>query len=210
MAVKDHLHRTPKLRGKISTVDPSQGIIEVITTDGAARRLASFDSAPFFRWPKAGEEWTIYEENGHWLLGDRFPLTDDAITDKELQPGDALVNADIIYDGRGARLVPADLTSVEDGQTLAWDDTRGLFVAETPSTGDVQIFTSATHSAGASISIPQATHEIAGLGMIIQLREVSTGDIVDADTNVDPSTRDVTVTFTSTQSANSIRVTIIG
>lgn len=95
MAVKDHLTRVSKLRARITTVDPSQRIIEVATADGNARRLAVFDILPGFTWPKEGEEWSIYEENGQWVLGKKFLNQDEADQLEALAPGDTWQTAPI-------------------------------------------------------------------------------------------------------------------
>jgi hypothetical protein len=71
-------------------------------------------------------------------------------------------------------------------------------------------YSSATHGAGASIAITQATHGLrASRGLIVQNQIESTGEIVDASVVVAAS-GDVTVTFNTSQSANTIRTTIIG
>lgn len=76
--------------------------------------------------------------------------------------------------------------------------------------GATGFYSSATHSSGTTISIAQATHGLtAGREMLVQVAEVSTGDVVYPDVSVS-SGGDVTVTFSTSQSANTHRVTIIG
>lgn len=71
-------------------------------------------------------------------------------------------------------------------------------------------YTSATHSSGTSISITQSTHGLrASRGLYVQAQDESTGEIVYPDCSV-ASNGDVTVSFASSQTANSIRVTIVG
>lgn len=71
-------------------------------------------------------------------------------------------------------------------------------------------YSSATHGAGATISITQATHGLrASRGLIVQTQVEATGAVIDADVTV-ASSGDVTVTFAASQSANTIRTTIIG
>lgn len=71
-------------------------------------------------------------------------------------------------------------------------------------------YSSATHSSGTSISITQATHGLrASRGLVVQVQEESSGDIVEADVSV-ASSGDITITFAASQSANSKRVTVVG
>jgi hypothetical protein len=71
-------------------------------------------------------------------------------------------------------------------------------------------YSSATHGAGTSISIPQATHGLrAATGLIVQCQVDATGAVVIPDIVV-ATNGDVTVTFGVSQAANTIRTTIIG
>jgi hypothetical protein len=71
-------------------------------------------------------------------------------------------------------------------------------------------YSSATHSAGTTISVPHATHGLrATQGLIVQLQNAATGDVVSADVNIS-SSGDVTITFGVSQLANTVRTTIIG
>lgn len=76
--------------------------------------------------------------------------------------------------------------------------------------GAAGYYSSATHGAGTSISITQATHGLrSSRGLIVQVQTETDGVVVQADVAV-ASNGDVTVTFAASQSANTIRVTIIG
>jgi hypothetical protein len=71
-------------------------------------------------------------------------------------------------------------------------------------------YSSATHSSGATITVAQSTHGLnAGREMLIQVAEVSSGDIVYPDVSVS-SGGDVTISFSTSVNANTHRVTIIG
>lgn len=96
MAIGDHFHRAPKLRAKITTVDPTQRLIEVVTIDGAARRLAIWDVPSGFTWPAEGEDWSIFEENGYWKLGNKFLSPDESATLESLAPGERLYSVEEI------------------------------------------------------------------------------------------------------------------
>jgi hypothetical protein len=71
-------------------------------------------------------------------------------------------------------------------------------------------YTSATHAAGTTIIITQATHGLrAGRGLVVQTQDEATGDIRLDDISVAAS-GDVTIVYATSRAANSIRVTIIG
>lgn len=71
-------------------------------------------------------------------------------------------------------------------------------------------YSSATHSAGTTISVSQATHGLrASRGLICEAQVESSGDVVECDISV-ASSGDVTFTFAASQSSNTIRVTIVG
>ena len=71
-------------------------------------------------------------------------------------------------------------------------------------------YSSATHSAGTSISIPQSTHGCrASRGLIVMTVVEATGAEILGDVVIAAS-GDVTITFATSQAANSIRTTIVG
>ena len=89
MAARDHQTRVAKLRAIVTTVDPSQSLVEVATFDGSARRLYITDIDPAgFVWPQVDEEWSIYEENGYWRLGNKFLNQDELAELNSLAPGE--------------------------------------------------------------------------------------------------------------------------
>ena len=76
--------------------------------------------------------------------------------------------------------------------------------------GAAGYYSSATHGAGATITITQGTHGLrATRGLIVQCHVEATGVWVIPDITI-AATGDVTVTFGVSQGANTIRVTIIG
>jgi hypothetical protein len=71
-------------------------------------------------------------------------------------------------------------------------------------------YTSATHGAGATIAVTQATHLLrASRGLIVQVQDEATGSVELPDVSV-AANGDVTVTYGASVSANSKRVTVIG
>lgn len=90
--IDSRMNRVPKQRATIVTVDPSQRLIEVATSDGGIRRLAVFDIPSYFTWPVQGEEWSIYEENGYWRLGDKYLSREEDERLRNLQPGGSLLD----------------------------------------------------------------------------------------------------------------------
>lgn len=89
MGVADHT-KLRKMRAIVTTVDPSQRLIEVVTTDGGIRRLAVFDVPSQFTWPKQDEEWSIYEEGGYWFLGNKYLNSDENDFFEAMEPGDSI------------------------------------------------------------------------------------------------------------------------
>ena len=76
--------------------------------------------------------------------------------------------------------------------------------------GAAGYFSSATHGASTTISIPQATHGLrASRGLIVQVQNESDGAVELPDIAVAAS-GDVTVTYGASVGANSKRVTICG
>jgi hypothetical protein len=71
-------------------------------------------------------------------------------------------------------------------------------------------YSSATHGAGTSITITQATHGLrASRGLLVQVQHEATGAVELADVVV-AANGDVTVTFGASVTANSKRITVIG
>ena len=76
--------------------------------------------------------------------------------------------------------------------------------------GAAGYYSSATHGAGTTISITQATHGLrASRGLLVQVQLETDGSVLIADIAV-AANGDVTVTFGASQTANTIRVTVIG
>jgi hypothetical protein len=76
--------------------------------------------------------------------------------------------------------------------------------------GAAGYYSSATHGAGTSIVISQATHGLrTSRGLLVQCQLESDGSVIMPDILVSAA-GDVTVNFSVSQSANTIRVTIIG
>lgn len=76
--------------------------------------------------------------------------------------------------------------------------------------GAAGYYSSATHGAGTTITITQATHGLrSSRGIVVQTQLESDGSVLFADVTVG-ATGDVVVTFAASQSANTIRVTLIG
>lgn len=117
--VKTHMTRVAKLRVKILMVDPAQRIIDVAIVDGNARRLAMFDIDPSFVWPREGEEWSIYEENGDWVLGKKFLNADENGAFQASIPGMSIL----------APVIPGDLKlTAAISLQYGWLEADGSFV----------------------------------------------------------------------------------
>ena len=71
-------------------------------------------------------------------------------------------------------------------------------------------YSTATHGAGTTITITQATHLLrASRGLIVQCQVDATGAVVLPDVSI-AANGDVTITFGASQTANTIRTTIVG
>lgn len=71
-------------------------------------------------------------------------------------------------------------------------------------------YSTATHGAGTTISIPKTTHGLrASRGLLIQVQDETTGNVELPDVSIAAS-GDVTITYAVAVSANSKRVTVIG
>jgi hypothetical protein len=79
------------LPSEILVCDPSTKTIQAITQAGVVH-VSVYTADPFFRWPKAGENWIIKQENGNWYLDTILQNTEDDLLLKQLKPGDALLN----------------------------------------------------------------------------------------------------------------------
>jgi hypothetical protein len=114
----------------------------------------------------------------------------------------------------GAAMITAGAGLTKTGNTIDVGAGTGILVAADQVLIDTSIlpryYSSATHGAGTTISITQATHGCrANRGLIVQARDETTGawelpDIVVA------SNGDVTVTYAVSVAANSKRIIIVG
>lgn len=131
-----------------------------------------------------------------------------------------LVNPDSI-DIHGSYVGQASITTLGTITTGVWNGTAvpvanggtGQATAKAArETGLVApgYYSSSTHGAGTTISITQATHGLrSARGILVQCQLAATGDVILPDINV-ASNGDVTITFSVSQSANTILVTLIG
>lgn len=114
----------------------------------------------------------------------------------------------------GAAQLTAGAGLTKTGNTLDVGQGTGIVVAADSIGIDTatvpRYFSSATHGAGTSLSIPQSTHGCrASRGLIVMTVVEATGAEVLADVTV-AANGDVTIAFGASQAANSIRTTIIG
>jgi hypothetical protein len=115
MAVKDWMTPGygPRRACKILTVDPKQRIIQGILKDTTSVEIAVFDTPGFFIWPKVGENWTIHQYNGIWMLNHRLGGADDYQID-DLEPGEAKIDADIIKTPLGNQVAMTPIIQIND------------------------------------------------------------------------------------------------
>lgn len=89
MSIGNHLSRVAKRRIRITTVDPSQRLIQGVDKTGQGQQVYVNDIPPFFTWPQVNEEWSIYEENGYWRLGYKFFNQEESAALEALAPGES-------------------------------------------------------------------------------------------------------------------------
>lgn len=132
------------------------------------------------------------------------------------------IDIDSAYVGQASiRTLASDVTGVTTG---AWRATKievayGGTNGNTATTARFNLgvptwYTTSTHTAGAVLTIPQGTHKINvgganGRAMIMQASIEATGAIVLCDTSIN-SSGDAIFTFSVSQSANTIRMCLLG
>lgn len=141
MAVADHWNRVPKMRAHIVEVDPDNNTIDLIGGDGQPRRITVWEVPTSFRWPLVGEDWSLYEQNGSWYLGDRAHNPQDPFPITLLGPGEQRLDGVRIFDNVGRRVPAINPTEINDGQAVVYDSNTDRFIGETPFAG-VPIVTS--------------------------------------------------------------------
>jgi hypothetical protein len=57
-------------------------------------QIAVWEVPISFRWPKEGENWTVYRENGFWMLGSPEPKEDEVLPIESLAPGDTRIGTE--------------------------------------------------------------------------------------------------------------------
>lgn len=140
MSVKSHLGQSFERyrQAKIMTVDPSQRRVEGVLSEGAMVQIAVFDIPSFFRWPKEGEIWTIYQQGGVWRLGNQLELQTAEHPIENLDAGDTKIKSDVIKTESGfdvftndniadtpltdnRHVVVTDQGTATNGKALVWN-----------------------------------------------------------------------------------------
>jgi Repeat of unknown function (DUF5907) len=163
--------------------------------------------------------WTQFSSAGAAIAGAGLTKTGNTI-DAVGTANRILVNADNI-DIHGSYVGQASITTLGTVTTGVWNGTAvpvangGTGQATAKAGRETGLaaagyYSSATHGAGTSISITQATHGLrASRGLLVQVQDEASGNVEIPDISVAAS-GDVTVTFGASVTANSKRVTVIG
>lgn len=157
--------------------------------------------------------WTQFAGAGEYIGGGGLTVTGKQFdvgagagiqvnTDTVQVANNGITNA-MIADG-AVDLATADVTGTLPIGKGGTGTTTGI------AAGGAGYYSTATHGAGATISIPKATHGLrASRGLLVQVQDEATGAVELPDVVVATS-GDVTVTYAASVAANSKRVTVIG
>lgn len=126
MAVSDFLshEQSGRQRVVISTVDTSNRTVNAELSDGTPVSIVVWEADPIFRWPREGEQWTIYRESGSWKL-DKIVQSDSKIDD--VAPGSMVVDVPtgeiILETDDGDFAIKSENFSIErSGSSLSIED----------------------------------------------------------------------------------------
>ena len=110
---------------RITTVDPSQRLVEGVLKDGAPIRVAIWEVPTNFRWPVQGETWSVTRRANHWFLGNAYEDTEsEEFPIEDLAPGETKIGSSAIFDRFGNRLASHD----EATKTIGWANEDGAWV----------------------------------------------------------------------------------
>lgn len=120
---------------RILTVDRQNRAIDGVLKDSGKIKVGIFDPGSAFRWPKVDEFWTVKRNGYDWELVGRVRPGYETTLD-ELEPGELVLDADVIRGAQGKRLLNEDdLDPEETRDTVAVppaavDGQRWNFVAD--------------------------------------------------------------------------------
>lgn len=87
---------------RIETVGKKSRQLEGRLKDGASVAIGLYEIPRAFRWPKVGEYWSVNNEHGTWMLGERLELDPDAEFPVEnLQDDELRLDGKVIKDALG-------------------------------------------------------------------------------------------------------------
>ena len=89
MAVGVPSTTTPRYVMNITSVDPTQNLIEGTLKGADSRRVMIIDVPIAARWPMVGESWIVRQENGNWYLQGIY----DPLSMQNIPPGDAVIHS---------------------------------------------------------------------------------------------------------------------
>lgn len=107
-----------KQRVTITTVDPPTRKLEGRLGDGGVIRIMTWDVSSTFRWPQEDEVWTIYLENGYWMLGSRILNPEEDVPLEDLAPGSVRIDGSTIVDAAGDEVVAVDISTAAEGESI--------------------------------------------------------------------------------------------
>lgn len=137
-----------KQRVKIFAVDPSTRTIHaVLMQSGAGINVAVWETGNLFIWPKEGEIWTVYKgSNGIWMLDKPVETVDTVFPVDGMEPGQAKIASDKIFDKNGQAVVSTDESVLVNNDMLVWDGTNKVWIPRSTAPPQARIFNNANQS----------------------------------------------------------------
>lgn len=105
---------------RITTIDPSQRLVEGVLKDGAPIRIAVWEVPTNFRWPVEGETWTVCRRENQWFLDSAFESDNEEFPIESLNAGETKIGSNTIYVKDGRQVVAVDISSAVDGMVVTW------------------------------------------------------------------------------------------
>lgn len=103
---------------RIVTVEPGDRRVDGVLRDRSIVPIEVREVPALFRWPVEGEQWSVNRRGqGSWQLGERLEMGEQELSIEELEPGQAKIASEEIFDDAGRRVISAE-GDPEEGEVL--------------------------------------------------------------------------------------------